>query len=150
MNTRGIFGAVLLLLAVVIPSTPAHAEQGISDRVWSAYAAAIRDAAVSLPGEVVTDLLVASPSDPRTEWQIIDGEEYMLVTRLGFRAISNVEPGEAFLTSAYVFAVVPGEVREVCAEYGCSGFHQTPTTALLPGCGCAPRISSGRVRRWTP
>jgi len=120
MNTRRIFGTVLLLLAVVIQSTPAHAEQGIPDRVWSAYAAAIRDAAVSLPGEVVTDLVVASPSDSRTEWQIIDGEEYMLVTRLGFRAISNVEPGEAFLTTSYVFAVVPGEVREVCAEYGCS------------------------------
>lgn len=119
MNRRTFLGAALLILAVAVPSTAAHAEPKVPDRVWSAYAAAIRDAAVSLPGEVVTDLVVASPSDARTEWQMIDGEQYMLVTRLGYRAISDVAPGEVFVTSSYVFAVVPRELRALCAEYGC-------------------------------
>jgi hypothetical protein len=120
MNLRKGFGIAALVAVIILPSAPAHAEQALPDRVWSAYAAAIRDAAVSLPGEVATDLVVAAPSDPRTEWQLIDGEEHMLVTRLGFRAVSEVAPGEAFRTSSYVFTAVPGNVQEVCAEYGCA------------------------------
>ena len=67
MNLRKGIGIAALVAVIILPSAPAHADQALPDRVWSAYAAAIRDAAVSLPGEVATDLVVAAPSDPRTE-----------------------------------------------------------------------------------
>jgi hypothetical protein len=109
---------VFLLIPVLIQ--PAQAVDTIPERVWRTYAAAIQDAAVSRPGEVATDLVIASPSDSRTQWRTIDGEDHMLVTRLGFRAVSDVLPGEFFVTSTYIFTAVPGNVREVCATYGCA------------------------------
>ena len=113
-------GGVLAFMALVLPAAPAQADGRVPDRLWQAYAAAIADSAVSRPGEVVNDLVVASPQDPRTQWTTIDGEPHMLVARLGFRAISSVAAGEPFTTTSHVFTFVPQELKERCAELNCA------------------------------
>ena len=105
---------------LVLPVAPAQADDRIPSRLWQAYAAAIADSAVSRPGEVVTDLVIASPQDPRTQWTTIDGEPHMLVARLGFRPISSVADGEPFTTTSHVFTFVPQELQERCAELNCA------------------------------
>jgi hypothetical protein len=114
--------AALLLL---LPMGPASAEPSIPERTWQAYSQAIADAAVSLPGEVVVDLVVADPSDPRTQWTTIDGEQYMLFSRLGYRPLSQVSPGEAFTVSSPVFVTVPEEVRQECKRSRCARLTAT-------------------------
>lgn len=109
--------AVLLLL---LANAPANAKPPVPAPLWNAYAEAISDSAVSLPSEVVTDLVVADPSDARTQWTTIAGEQYMLVSHLGFRPVSDVDPGEAFAVSSHVFVTVPEEVRQECELSRCA------------------------------
>lgn len=121
MRRRRTFAAVVLAIAaLVLPVAPAQADDRIPSRLWQAYASAIADSAVSRPGEVVNDLVVASPQDPRTQWRTIDGEPHMLVARLGFRAISSVAGGEPFTSTSNVFTFVPQELQERCAELNCA------------------------------
>ncbi|HAN70112.1 MAG TPA: hypothetical protein DCQ36_00775 [Actinobacteria bacterium] len=119
MIRRALSVPVLAVLIVAIAS-PAGAEPTIPDRSWQAYAAAISDAAISRPGEVVADLVIADPSDPRTEWTTMDGEQYMLVSNLRFQPLSSVPAGEPFTVSSFVFVTVPGEVRQECERDGCA------------------------------
>lgn len=115
--------AALLVLAaflVLVPMAPVGAKQSVPAHVWDAYADAISDSSVSQPSEVATDLVVADPSDRRTQWTTIDGEQYMLVFRLGFRPASDASPGEAFQVSSYLFVTVPEEVREECKRSRCA------------------------------
>ena len=113
-------GVILAMAALVLPVAPAQADDRIPSRLWQAYASAISDSVVSRPGEVVNDLVIASPDDPRTQWTTIDGEPHMLVARLGFRAISSVAGGEPFTTASHVFTFVPQELKERCAELNCA------------------------------
>lgn len=110
-----VFVALLALLA----AGQARAEQSIPSSTWQAYASAISDSAMSRPGEVVNDLVVASPANPLTEWTTIDGEQYMLVSHIGYRAMSTVGPGESFTVSSFTFATVPGEVERECERDRC-------------------------------
>lgn len=117
-----LLGALTLVPALAVPATtPANAadEEPISTHVWKAYGAAIEDAAVSRPGEVVNDLLVPTRSDPRTQWATFDDEQYMLVQTISYRAISQADPGTPFTTDSDTWITVPGELDEACAEYDC-------------------------------
>lgn len=111
------------LLALPLTGTaPALADDAppVPRELWQAYGNAIEDAAVSRPGEVVTDLLVPTPADPRTQWRTIDGQQYLLVQTIDSQAVSTVSPGEAFPAGSDIWIAVPGEMDEVCTEYGCS------------------------------
>lgn len=118
---RAFLASAAAAASVAVLAPTVAADDAVSPRVWEAYAAAIADAAVSRPGEVVTDLVVASPDDPRTEWMTIDGESYMLVARLGYRPISAVAAGEPFLASSPIFVFSPAELLQACEEYDCAG-----------------------------
>lgn len=111
---------ILGVLVVLAPAAPASAEPPISNRLWNAYGEAISDSAISRPGEVAEDLVVADPSDERTQWTTIGGEQYMLVSRLGYRPLSDVSPGEPFEVASHVFVTVPEEVRLECERSRCA------------------------------
>ena len=53
-------------------------------------------------------------------WAEFDGEQFMLVQTVSYRPVSTVLPGESFSTSSDVWIAVPGEMDEVCQDYGCS------------------------------
>ncbi len=108
------------MLLLLLPVAPVSAKPLISARLWNAYADAISDSAVSRPGEVVADLVVTDPSDKRTQWTTIGGDQYMLVSRLGYRPLSDVSPGEAFTVSSHLFVTVPEEVRRECVRSRCA------------------------------
>lgn len=110
----------LSLGLVLVPVAPVSARPLTPAPLWNAYENAISDAAVSRPGEVVSDLVVADPSDRRTQWTTIGGEQYMLVSRLGYRPLSDVSPGEAFTVSSHLFVTVPEEVRRECELSRCA------------------------------
>lgn len=111
---------LLTMVTALVAAVPASADERIPERTWQTYGAAIADAAVSRPGEVVTDLVVADPSDPRTQWMTIDGEPYMLVANLRHRPLATVDPGERFTVTSYVFVMVPEEVRQECERSKCA------------------------------
>jgi len=119
VQRRAFICAATILLAFM-PIGQAHAETKVSDRTWRAYASAISDAAVSRPSEVVMDLVVADPSDRRTQWTTIDGQAYMLVSHLGYRPLSQASPGEVFAVASYVFVTVPEEVQRECKRSRCT------------------------------
>ena len=116
--------SVVALAVLVFGGLPVAAEGNtvpeVSASTWKVYGAAIRDAAVSRPGEVVTDLLVPTPEDPRTTWADFEGEQFMLVQTVSYRPVAEVLPGESFSTSSDVWIAVPGEMDEICRDYGCS------------------------------
>ena len=118
MVRRALFVVVALSVAL-LAAPPASAKPAVPERLWDAYGGAISDAAVSLPSEVATDLVVADPSDRRTEWTSIGGEQFMLVSHLGYRPVSDVDPGETFVVSSHVFVTVPKEVRRECERSRC-------------------------------
>lgn len=111
--------ALLGLVAVPATAEEVHAPS-VPQGTWNAYGAAIRDAAVSRPGEVVTDLLVPTPADPRTQWRTFNGEPYLLVQTVNYKPVSAVDVGDPFTTAGDTWIAVPGEMDQVCAEYQCS------------------------------
>ena len=122
MRISILLGVLALVPALAVPATTianAADEESISTDLWMAYGAAIEDAAVSRPGEVVNDLLVPTRSDPRTQWATFDDEQYMLVQALKYRAISQTDPGTSFTIDSDTWITVPGELDEACAEYDC-------------------------------
>lgn len=129
MPLRPAVSALILTCSALAWSLPAQAAAApnpdITTSTWRSYANAITDAAVSRPGEVVSDLLVPVPGDARTQWSAIDGEQYLLVQKLSYRPISNVAPGEAFTMTSNAFVMVPGEMDEECARYGCARMNVT-------------------------
>ncbi|CAB4865138.1 unannotated protein [freshwater metagenome] len=114
------------------PASPATAADGLSVRTapdprgpvvqratWRAYLTAISDAAVALPSEVESDLLLPAPSDPRTRWRTIDGAEYLLVTSLRYAPVTTVEPGAQFTLDSSRWVAIPGQLAEECVRYSC-------------------------------
>jgi hypothetical protein len=91
----------------------------IDRQVWRDYWNAIIDSTVATPGEVVHDLLVPSPADPRTTWQTVNGEDYLLVSVMGYKAVASVAAGEAFTLSGDKWVAVPGQVQQECARLQC-------------------------------
>lgn len=117
-----VVGIVLLGLVSLGPFTaPAHAGDvsAIDAPTWRAYARAIRDAAVARPGEAVTDLLVPTPADSRTQWRTIDGEAHLLVAILRYQPIATVAPGAAFTLTGHRWVVIPGQFRLECRAARC-------------------------------
>ena len=125
-------GMTAALFTLTVLTTSASAvDAPISPSTWNAYAAAITDSAVSRPGEVVNDLLLPDPSDPRTQWRAFNGVPHLLVQRLSWRAATTVAPGEAFTLSGNTFVAVPEEVGEVCAEYKCTQLNESKLNLQL-------------------
>lgn len=124
MIPQFVAGLAVLSTVLVGAAAPVSAEQdtdrSISASTWRAYGDAIRDAAVSLPGEVVTDLLVPTPDDPRTQWATFNDEQYVLVQTVSFKPVTSVSSGESFAAASDVWIAIPGEMDEVCFEYGCA------------------------------
>lgn len=148
MRLRLAVALVTVSTSMALSVSSAVAEEGQPGMAWQAYARAIADAAVSRPGEVVQDLVVADPGDARTEWATIDGEPHMLVSRLGYRPLSAVSPGEAFTVPSAVFVVLPGEVRAACEEYGCAKMTTAePDLQLKQLLGLPPDADYGVVSR---
>ncbi|MDP1876964.1 MAG: hypothetical protein Q8M17_05350 [Actinomycetota bacterium] len=87
--------------------------------IWSAYRDAIIDSAVARPDEVVTNLLVLSPSDGRTQWKVIDGEQYLLVGQLRGAPFTGVDPGQKFQLPGDRWVSVPRDLAQACAAYKC-------------------------------
>ena len=87
--------------------------------IWSVYRDAIIDSAVARPDEVVTNLLVLSPSDGRTQWKVIDGEQYLLVGQLRGAPFTGVEPGQKFQLPGDRWVSVPRDLAQACAAYKC-------------------------------
>ncbi len=124
MRARNLAAVVVVALPVVglapaaAASVPASPE--VSKQTWEAYGDAIADAAVSRPGEVVQDLLVPTPADPRTQWQTFDGEQYLLVQTVSYKPVAAVASGEEFAADEDIWIAVPGEMEEACAKYRCT------------------------------
>jgi hypothetical protein len=119
--------ALLLVLGVgwwgVSPAsgvvTGDTADQAVSAGLWRAYRAAIIDATTASPAEVVTNLLVPTPADPRTRWRTIDGEDYVLVGQLRYAPFTGVAEGDRFAVTSPRWVSIPGELGQACTQYRC-------------------------------
>lgn len=109
------------LLAMSTPASAAPKPEDLKAQAarWVSYVEGIRDSAVARPSEVVTDLLVPTPADPRTQWRTIDGIDYLLVGAMRYAALSNAAPGESFELGSDRWVFIPGELAERCARMHC-------------------------------
>lgn len=103
--------------SAAVPRDDGGAE--VSADLWRAYRAAIVDSTTATPSEVVTDLLVPTPADPRTQWRTIDGEDYLLVGLLRYALFPGVNEGEQFTVSGDRWVSIPGDLGRACTEYRC-------------------------------
>ena len=92
----------------------------VTKATWREYLTAITDAAVALPSEVDSDLLVPAPGDSRTRWRTIDGVDYLLVTSLRFAPVSTVAAGAQFTLDASRWVSIPGQLALECVRYSCA------------------------------
>ncbi len=140
MTTRGRLLGVIILGAMAITLVPGAAGAATDHQLgprptvsvddptpavipaasWRAYRAAIVDSTTARPREVVDDLLVPTPADPRTEWRTIEGEEYLLVGLLRRAPFSGVQVGDRFTLDGDRWVSVPGELDEACPARRCS------------------------------
>lgn len=119
--------SALLLGGVLgsIAAAPAQAAvddprlSAFDEATWHAYYRAVVDSTVARPYEVVHDLLVPTPADPRTQWTTIDGEEYLLVATMGFKPVSTAAPGTRLTLGSSKWVSVPGDLDQACLARGC-------------------------------
>ena len=110
---------VLVAAASGFLVAPAQAADRPLGPTWTAYERSIQDAAVATPAEVVDDLLVPTAADPRTQWKQFGGEDYLLVSVLGYRSLSSGAPDQPFTLTSDKWVSVPGELAAKCAQAGC-------------------------------
>ena len=160
---RATFGPMLAVLVVGLlavgvpaPGTAASLSEGpvvadpappaVSRAIWRAYRAAIVDSTVATPAEVVDDLLVPTPADPRTQWRTIEGEEHLLVGTLRYEPFPGVAAGEAFTLPSDNWVAVPGELGQECRRYRCRTLDaKRLDLALKQVLGLPPDASYGYV-----
>jgi hypothetical protein len=108
-------------IATAPDTRPAAAPPSVSADLWRAYRQAIIDSTTATPAEVVTDLLVPTPADPRTEWKTVDGVDYVLVglLRRDLSMFTGINPGDAFTVKGDRWVAIPKELQQACTQYRC-------------------------------